>query len=67
MQIFGKKKFSFEERYFKKEKKGWEGEGEPVLPVSNLTRKLNLVGNLHKSHKDYKIYIESTTINERNP
>lgn len=32
----------------------------------NLTRQLKLVGNLHKSHIDYKSYIESRTINESN-
>lgn len=61
MKIFGEKKSKFYsvERYLLKEGK----ERRTSFPsLYNLTRQLKLVGNVHKSYKDYKSYIESRTI-----
>lgn len=55
--------FYSEERYLLEEGKvggGWRRTSFPS--VYNLTRQLNLVGNLHKSYKDYKCYTEIKTI-----
>ena len=55
--------FYSEERYILEEGKvggGWRRTSFPS--VYNLTRQLKLVGNLHKSYKDYKCCTEIKTI-----
>lgn len=61
MKIFGKKKIEvlFCGKIFIKRRKGRR---TSFPSLYNLTTQLKLVGNVHKSYKDYKSYIESRTI-----
>lgn len=58
MKIFGKKiEVLFCGKIFRRK------ERRTSFPsLYNLTRQLKLVGNVHKSYKDYKSYIENRTI-----